>query len=311
MEYKDYYQILGIDRNASQEDVKRAYRKLARQFHPDVNPGDASAEDRFKDINEAYEVLSDPQKRNRYDHLGTSWNQWRSRGSTGGFEDFARQWYTGSGGGSQYVNVEDFLGRGGSLGDLLEGLFGFGGSRSSGSRYGYQQMRRGQDVEVPVELTFEEAFHGTTRRLERSDRRIVTAKIPPGAQTGTRVRLAGQGEPGTGGGPAGDLFLKIAVQPHEAFRREGNDLWLDLDVDLYTAVLGGEVSVETLNGQVMLKIPSGTSSGKVLRLRGKGMPDPKHPRRHGDLYAVVQVQVPSRLTRRERELFEQLAQLQK
>ncbi len=308
MEYKDYYQILGVSRNASQEEIKRAYRKLARQLHPDVNPDDKAAEERFKDINEAHEVLSDTEKRRRYDQLGTGWNQWqRTGGVPGGFEDFARQWFGQTGPNVQYTNLDDLFGQG-NLGDLLETLLGFGGTRAGTTR---RRARRGKDMEVPIELTLEETFHGTTRRLERADRHLVTVKVPPGAKTGSRVRLAGQGEPGIGGGPLGDLFLRVTVKPHKVFRREGNDLWRDMDVDLYTAVLGGEVPVETLNGTVKLKIPAGTSGGKTFRLRGKGMPNPKNPKRRGDLYVVVHVRVPSRLSAHERELFEELARLQK
>lgn len=305
MEYKDYYRILGVDRNASQDEIKRAYRRLARELHPDVNPGDHSAEERFKDINAAYEVLSDPEKRRRYDHLGANWNQWQqTRGRSGGFDDFARQWYGQAGANVHFTDLNDLFGQA-NLADLLGGLFGGGQGRA-----GYRQSpRRGRDVEVPVELTLEEAYHGTTRPLDRGDGNHVTVKIPAGAQTGSRIRLTGQGKRGLGGGPPGDLFLKVRVKPHETYRVKGRNLWRDLDIDLYTAVLGGEVAVETPGGTVTLKIPSGTGSGKTFRLRGKGMPDPKNPKAPGDLYAVAQVQVPSRISRRERELFEELAKL--
>jgi len=310
MEYKDYYQVLGVSRDATQEQIKRAYRKLARQLHPDVNPGDRAAEERFKDINEAYEVLSDPEKRRRYDQLGAGWQQWqRTGGAPGGFEDFARQWFGQAGPQVQYqVNVEDLFGRGGNLGDLLDALLGgLGGSARAGAPRG-RTARRPRALEVPVELTLEEAYHGTTRRLERTDGRIVTVKIPPGARTGSKVRLAGQGEPGPDGTPS-DLFLAVTVAPHPVFRREGNDLWRDVAVDLYTAVLGGEVPVETLSGTVMLKIPPGTSNGKTFRLRGKGMPISGKAGGYGDLYAVAQVQIPTHLSARERELFQELARL--
>jgi len=301
MEYKDYYQILGVDRNAGQKEIKRAYRRLARKLHPDVNP-DKAAEERFKEINEAYQVLSDPQKRRQYDHLGASWHQWqRARGTSGGFEDFARQWSSQT----HYVNLDDLFDQG-SLGDLLSALFGLGGTATHGAR---QRPRRGKNLEIPVELTLEEAFHGTTRRLERTDGRLVTVKIPPGAHTNSRIRLAGQGEGGPAGGPPGDLYLNVTVKPHPVFQQKGNDLWRDLEVDLYTAVLGGEALVETLNGDVKLKIPAGTSGRKTFRLRNKGMPIPGNPKERGDLYVVVRIQVPSRLSSRERELFEQLAQL--
>jgi len=306
MEYKDYYRILGVDRNASLEEIKRAYRRLARQFHPDVNPGDKVAEERFKEINEAYQVLSDPQKRRQYDVLGRGWHQWQRSAASGGFEDFARRWFGQAGPGVQFVDLDDLFGRG-SLADLLEAFFNIGQPRA---RTTYRRARRGKDMEVAVELTLEEAYHGATRRVRRGDGRVITAKIPPGARTGSRIRLSGQGEPGRGGGPPGDLYLRITVKPHPIFRQEGDDLWRDLDLDLYTAVLGGEVAVETLDGPVRLKIPPGTSSGKTFRLRGKGMPRPGRPDRRGNLYVVARVQVPSRLSAREWELFEELARLQ-
>jgi curved DNA-binding protein len=310
MEYKDYYQILGVERNASQDEIKKAYRKLARQFHPDVNPGDKAAEERFKNINEAYGVLSDPQKRGQYDQLGASWNQWRTKGAPGGFEDFARQWFgqsgSGAGGQTQYVNLDELLGQGGGLSDLLGALFGMSGGRPHTAR---RQPRRSRPMEVPVELSLEEAFHGATRKLERADGRVVTINIPPGMCTGSRVRLAGQGAPGGEGAPPGDLYLDVKVQPHPVFHPEGNNLRRELDLDLYIAVLGGEVSVDTIEGSVKLKIPAGTGSGKTLRLRGKGMPDPKDPTRRGDLYVVTRVQVPTHLTAQEKQLFEELARL--
>lgn len=313
MEYKDYYKILGVDRNASQDEIKRAYRKLARQYHPDMNPGDKAAEERFKEINEAYEVLSDPEKRRRYDQFGADWGRWQSRGAPGGFEDFARQWFGQAGPEVQYVDLNEIFGQAGSLGDLFEFLFGgLGGPRTRpGARTGTRQARKGQDVEVPVEITLEEAFHGTTRQVERADGRVVTVKIPPGAKTGSKIRFAGLGQPSPWGGPPGDLYLNVTVKPHPVFRQEGNDLWRDLNVDLYTAVLGGEVPVETMDGTVMLKIPPGTSSGAKFRLRGKGMPRPGNAERRGDLYVVIQIQVPTRLSPRERELFEELARLRR
>lgn len=307
MEYKNYYRILGVDRNASHDEIKRAYRRLAREFHPDVNPGDSSAEERFKDINAAYEVLSDPEKRRRYDRLGANWNQWqRTRGAGGGFDDFARQWYGQSGGNVHFADLNDLFGQS-NLSDLLNGLFGFGGTQTGRQH----SPRRGQDVEVPIELTLEEAYRGTSRPLERGDGSRATVKIPAGAQTGSRIRLSGLGKPGVAGGPPGDLYLKVRIKPHQTFRLEGRDLWRDVDIDLYTAVLGGEVPVETPNETVMLTIPPGTSSGKIFRLRGKGMPNPKTPKASGDLYAVAQIQVPSRINRQERALFEELAQIHK
>jgi len=319
MEYKDYYKILGVDRNASEKDIKRAYRRLARQFHPDVNPGDTGAEEKFKKINEAYEVLSDTEKRAKYDRLGASWQQWQRMGRDPGQFDWS-QWFADAPGGVR-VDWSDGLGDlfGGAGADIFSDFFRtiFGGMTNAGrARTAEHPFRhttsrrtlRGQDVEAAVEITLEEALHGTTRVLERDGRRI-RAKIPPGARSGSKVRIANQGSSGYGEGPPGDLYLNITVKPHPAFRREGDDLRCNVDVDLYTAVLGGQVRISTLNGDVSLRIPAGTNGGKTFRLRGKGMPNPRNPKQRGDLLATVQLQVPQRLSAHERELFEELARL--
>jgi len=319
MEYKDYYQVLGVDRNASEKDIKRAYRRLARQFHPDVNPGDKQAEEKFKGINEAYEVLSDPEKRAKYDRLGASWQQWQRMGYDPGQFDWS-QWFAGAPQGTRVEwsgDLGDLFGGAGAdvFSDFFRVIFGgMGGAgrtrttEDSFRRTTRQRTLRGQDLEASVEITLEEASRGTGRVLEQDGRRI-RVKIPPGVRNGSKVRVAGKGNPGYGGGPPGDLYLNIKVESHPVFRREGNNLRCDVDLDLYTAVLGGQVRVSTLNGDVSLKIPPGTSSGKTFRLRGKGMPDPRNPKRRGDLLARVQVQVPQRLSARERELFEELARL--
>jgi len=319
MEYKNYYKILGVDRNAKEKDIKRAYRQLARQFHPDVNPGDKQAEEKFKEINEAYEVLSDPEKRSKYNRLGTSWQQWQRRGYDPGQFDWS-QWFSGAPGGMHVEwsgNLGDLFGGSGTgmFSDFFRTIFGeMGGARRARtdenlfSRTTNQGTLRGQDMEAEVEITLEEAFHGTTRVLERDGRRI-RVKIPPGAQSGSRVKIAGKGGPSYGGSSPGDLYLNITVKPHPVFRREGDNLRCNADVDLYTAVLGGQLRVPTLNGDVSLKIPAGTNSGKTFRLRGKGIPNPRNPKQRGDLLATVQVQVPQRLGARERELFEELARL--
>jgi len=319
MEYKDYYKILGVDRDASEKEIKRAYRRLAREFHPDVNPDDEEAEEKFKEINEAHEVLSDPEKRERYNQLGANWQRWQHMGRDPGSFDWS-QWTTG---GPEGVRVE----WGGDLGDLFGGRGGgagafsdffraiFGGMGGAAGRGGAarepfgQRMRPGRDMEAQVELTLEEAFHGATRLLERDGHRI-QVKIPPGARTGSKIRIAGKGSPGYGNGPPGDLYLNVTVRPHPTFQRKGNDLRCNIDVDLYTAILGGEVQIPTLTGDVSLKIPAGTDSGRTFRLRGKGMPDPRNPKRHGNLLATVQIQTPQKLSSREKELFEELAHLQ-
>lgn len=318
MEYKDYYAILGIGKDATEEEIKKAYRKLARTYHPDVNPGDAGAEDKFKDINEAQEVLLDPEKRKLYDRFGAQWKQYQQAG--GQAQDFDwSQWQGQPGGRQTYrtVNPEEFeelFGGGGGFSDFFENLFGGGmGGRGRGSgfdEFTQQQVRprRGRDQEHTIEISLEEAFHGTTRSLEWEDGRRIEAKIPRGVKTGSRVRLGGQGSTGGGGAQAGDLYLRIKVRPHKRFQREGDDLKSTLPVDLYTAVLGGKVPVSSLDRTVNLTIPPETENGKQFRLRGLGMPNLRNPDNRGDLYAVVSVEIPQDLSEEEKRLFRQLKQ---
>jgi curved DNA-binding protein len=298
MEYKDYYKVLGVDRDADEQEIKRAYRKLALKYHPDKNPDDDSAEERFKEINEAYEVLGDPDKRAKYDRLGHSYRQWERAGAGSDFD--WTQWTGAAPGGGVRVEFGD-LGDlfGGGFSDFFNSVFGGGGARP-----GARQRPRGRDLEQPVTISLQEAYQGTSRVLQR-DGRNLEVKIPPGARTGTRVRLSGQGE--TGYGQAGDLYLAVRVEPNPAFQRTGADLRTDLDVDLYTAVLGGEAQVPTPAGPVVLTIPAGSQPGQQIRLRGRGMPRLRNPSEHGDLFATLKVQLPTDLTEEQRKLFEQLA----
>lgn len=321
MEYKDYYKILGVNRDVSEKEIKRAYRRLARQFHPDVNPGDKQAEEKFKEINEAYEVLGDSEKRAKYDQLGASWQQWQRTGRDSGQFDWS-QWFAGGPRGTRVEWSGDlgdlFGGAGaGAFSDFFSAIFGGpGGARRTSPRddlFRRQSARRatrGQHVEAAVEITLEEAFHGAARVLEREGRRI-RVKIPPGVRSGSKVRITGKGKPGYRGGSPGDLYLNVTVKPHPVFSREEDNLRCEVNLDLYTAVLGGEVLVPTLNGNLSLKIPPGTNSGKTFLLRGKGMPNPRNPKRRGNLLATVQVQTPQSLNPRERELFEELATIRK
>jgi len=316
MEYKDYYQVLGVSRDANEKKIKSAFRKLARKCHPDVNPGDPDCEERFKEINEAYEVLSDPEKRAKYDQLGAEWQRYQQTGGQPGGFNWG-QWTTGAPGEGQRVHVqygapedlEGIFGGGGAFSDFFASIFGgMGGARPGGAREGYAyrpQPRRGQDYEHEVEITQREAYQGTTRILQKDGRRLEVT-IPPGAKTGTRVRMSGEGGQGAASGKSGDLYLRVRVQTDPVFEREGDDLRASVPVDLYTAVLGGEVRVPTLNGPVMLTIPEGTQNGRVFRLRSKGMPRLMDPKQHGDLYARVDVQLPTDLTPHQRELFEEL-----
>jgi curved DNA-binding protein len=323
MEYKDYYDILGVDRSASERDIKQAFRRLARRWHPDVNPDDKEAEEKFKEINEAYEVLSDPDKRAKYDRLGHSWKQWQRGGGDPGQYDWS-QWFTGAPGGARVKWSGDlgdlFGGSGaGAFSDFFNALFGgMGGGRvrtaedifgRAAGVGGYQAASRGRDAEANVTITLEEALNGTSRVLERGGRRI-RVTIPPGVRTGSKVRIAGEGYAGSGAGASsGHLYLNVTVQPHAVFEREGDDLRCNVNVDLYTAVLGGQVRVPTLNGDVSLKIPRGTQGGQTFRLRGKGMPNPRDPSQRGNLLATVEIQIPENLSSRERELFEELAHI--
>jgi curved DNA-binding protein len=321
MEYQDYYKVLGVDNKATEAQIKKAYRKLARELHPDMNPGNKKAEERFKQINEAYEVLSDPEKRRKYDQLGASYQQYQRMGGDPRGFDWS-QWMGGFGGQPggvrvEYSNLNDLFGGAGDFSDFFTSVFGGmgqgasqrGGRRARSSVHESPNVNmRGRDSEQEVEITLEEAFTGTTRILQRDGQRL-EVKIPAGARTGTKVRLAGQGATGFSGGPAGDLYLVVKVLPHETFERDGDDLRCELPVDLYMAVLGGEAAVHTLGSDVRLKIPPETQSGRVIRLAGQGMPKLRDPQARGDLKVQVRVMLPQRLTARERELFQELAKL--
>jgi molecular chaperone DnaJ len=320
---KDYYIILGVKRGASDKEIRQAYRRLARKYHPDVNPGDKAAEEKFKEINAAYEVLSDPEKRRKYDLYGDQW-QYADQ-----FEEARRQGgqrWSWSGRGAPFEGFDP--GGFGDLGDLLGGLF-------SGTR---TRSGRGEDVQHMAEVTLAEAYHGTTRVLHIQSEepcatcggsgRLVGAvchvcqgsgltmrprrlevKIPPGVSDGSRVRVAGEGRGGRGGSK-GDLYLVISVRPHERFSRRGDDLHTEVEAPLLDAVLGGEVAVPTLKGKAMLKMPPLTQNGRVFRLAGLGMPHLGGGSK-GDLYAKVKVILPADLSPEERELFEKLKAMQK
>jgi curved DNA-binding protein len=290
---EDYYEALGVPQDASAEDIRRAYRALARQYHPDINkqPG---AEDRFKEISEAYEVLRDPEKRARYDRFGA-----RGRPGPGGAGDGA---FGGFDGDEDFGGVSFDVGDG-DFSNLFDQLFSRRGGRRGSPFEGFSM--RGSDLEVVLELGLTEAAAGGRRWLS-IDGRSVEVDIPRGVRDGQLIRIPGQGATGTGGGPPGDLILRIRLRPHPDFRVEGGDLYTDLPVAPWEAALGAEVPVPTLDGTARVKVPAGSSCGRRLRLRGQGLPgNAQAP--PGDLYAVVTIQVPKRLTKRERELFHQLA----
>ncbi len=281
---------VGRARDATGEDIRRAYRKLARQHHPDVNKQDG-AEDRFKELAEAYEVLRDPEKRERYDRLGASWRAGDDVSGTPGFDGSSRE----GGAGGVRVDFGD-----GELSDFFESLFG----ERRGGGFG-SFTPRGADHEAVLELSLEEAAAGEQRKLALGDGRSYDVKIPAGVRDGQRIRLAGEGGSGNGGGPSGDLFLRVRLRPHPRFRVDGRDLHVDIAVSPWEAALGATVPVPTLTSSSRVRLPAGSASGRRLRLRGQGMPGSRGG--HGDLYATVQIMVPKELSERERELFEQLA----
>jgi curved DNA-binding protein len=311
MEYKDYYKILGVDKKASEDEIKRAYRKLALKYHPDRNPDDKQAEEKFKEINEAYQVLSDPAKRTRYDQLGDSYTHFRQHGGApGGFnwEDWFAQ--ESASGGNVRVDFGDL----GDLNEILGGgfsefftrIFGGAGAGAATGRSSRQTRSQRPTYQYETEITLQEAFQGAMRRIEVDGKRL-DVKIPAGARTGTKVRVADVlSDPS---GQKGDLFLVIKVLDDKRFERKGDDLYMDVNVDLYTAVLGGEVTVHTLSGNVVLTIPAGTQPGQTFRLAGRGLPHLKKPEEHGDLYAQVKVNLPRKLSAQQRELFEKLAKM--
>jgi len=321
---KDYYQILGVSRNASEKEIKQAYRRLARKHHPDLNPGDKSAEAKFKEINAAYEVLSNPEKRKKYDQFGEQWEYAEQFAKSGGQERV--RWDFGKGGTTfEYGDLSGF-------GDIFSSLFGDSGK---GSRM--RGPRRGQDIESTIEVSLEEAYHGSKRVIQlqteepctacggtgRVGNRVCTmcngaggkiipkrleVKIPAGVRDGSRIRIAGEGVSGRAGGKKGDLYLVAKVLPHKLFERRGDDLYTEVSVPLATAMLGGEVRLPTLNGNLSLKIPPETQNGRVFRMAGKGVPQLGNSK-YGNMFAKVKVVLPTNLTEEEKKLFERLRSL--
>src|SRR5579883_2638775 len=326
MDYKDYYKILGVSKEATTDEIKKAFRKLARKYHPDVNPGDKKAEEKFKEINEAYEVLSDSDKRKRYDTLGPNWQEQFG-------PQFNRRTYT-------YRTSPMDFDTGSGFSDFFEALFGRSTMGGMGGTRTQESFRRrvGDNIEQPVEVTLQEAYAGGSRTFNIQSTEVCSAcrgtgevngricatcggqgmltntkriqvKIPAGVDTGSKIRVAGEGQPGIGGGPRGDLYLVISVKPDAVFERKGDDLYEDVDVELVTAMLGGEVPVSLPDGKkLLLTIPPETQNGRVFRLAGKGMPRLRGEG-SGNLYARVRVVLPTHLTAKERALFEELARM--
>ena len=309
MKFVDYYQALGVPKVASQDEIKRAYRKLARQLHPDVNPGDLTAERRFKEINEANEVLGDAEKRQKYDQLGANWRQYDTAGASG--SPFGSSWARhGSSGNYRTMSSEEaqnIFGGGSPFSDFFQTFF-------TGANHGVSSpgaSPRGQDTEHPITLTLEEAYEGVTRRLRLdSGSKVahVEVKIPPGVDKGSRVRVAGRGRPGTHGAKPGDLYLLVRLSPHDVFTRQDQNLYVEVQTSVTTAVLGGTVRVPRLCGEPLtLRIPASTQSGQVFRLKSHGMSALAASRQQGDLYATISIRLPDRLTEQQRQLYEALA----
>jgi len=299
MKYKDYYKILGVPRSAGEDDIKKAYRKLARKYHPDVSK-EADAKEKFQEVSEAYETLRDKEKRAAYDSLGSGFRQG---------QDFRPppDWFERFGG----ERGEDLGGV--DLSELFESLGAFGRAsgfgRGRGGRRGPAMAFPGEDYEVPVRLTLEEAFSGTERTVQLDGGRSFTARIPPGATDGQRLRLRGKGGPGANGGPPGDLYLQIHLEPHPLFRVSGHDLDLEVPLAPWEAALGTQVEVPTMTGRVTMKVPAGSRAGQKLRLAAKGLPKPGGGA--SDLYAVLSIEAPNPLTEAEKELFEELRRVSK
>jgi curved DNA-binding protein len=329
MEFKDYYATLGVPKTATEKEIKQAFRKMARKSHPDVNPGDKSAETRFKEINEAYEVIGDPEKRKKYDELGSNWKMYeqaqRAGGgpAAGGFDPSQWNFNMGGGGGQgshrtmTAEEMRDLFGNEDPFSDFFHAFFSGGGDPEMRGRAGRggtrTRARQGRDVEHPIDLSLEDAYKGTTRRLSMKhdgQSRTVDVRIPAGVGEGSRVRVSGEGEQGSGGASSGDLYLRVQMAPDSRFERKGQDLHAKVRVPVTTAVLGGEAEVPSLGGKPLrLKIPAGTQNGQVFRLKGHGMPLVGKPAEHGDLYATVEAELPRQLTPEERTHYEALARL--
>lgn len=300
MDYKDYYSILGVSKSATKDEIKKAYRKLAKKYHPDKTNGDSSLEEKFKEVSEAYEVLSHDENRKKYDELGANWKHQQQAGGPGGF-DYS-QYYANTG---EQGSHQTFEGDPEMFSEFFNNIFGGGYARTGGRR---QTTRKGQNYLAEMQMTLDEAFHGGIRIININGKKL-RIKTKPGTKDKQKIKLAGKGSPGLVGGSPGDLFITIHIQPNPNFKRRGNNLYAELPLDMYTAVLGGKVVIPTLSGNVHMTIPKGTQGGSTLRLKGKGMPVYGTTSQHGDLYVKTNIIIPSDLTAEEETLFTKLKDL--
>ncbi|MHB8578310.1 MAG: DnaJ C-terminal domain-containing protein [Ignavibacteriaceae bacterium] len=304
MEYKDYYKTLGVEKNANAEEIKKAYRKLAKKYHPDKNPGDKSSEEKFKEITEANEVLSDPEKRKKYDTLGSNWKQYQNAGNERGYNNYSNQ--------RQYnvpPEYENLFG-GAGFSDFFESFFG-GNINAQRKGNTFRRSRKGKDYEAILSISLEDAYNGVEREISVDGKKL-RVKITPGIQEGKKLRLKNQGAEGVGGGERGDLYLTIKIDKHPLFERRNDDLYYSMPVDLYTAVLGGKKQIKTLEGKfINIDIPKETDNGKILRLKGLGMQKSDGSKGRGDLFVTISVNIPKNLSSKEIKLFNELSELRK
>ncbi|GAB1857182.1 J domain-containing protein [Flavobacteriaceae bacterium MHTCC 0001] len=307
MEYKDYYKILGVEKNATPKDIKKAYRKLAAKYHPDKNSGDRDAEDKFKEVNEANEVLSDPEKREKYDALGANWQAYEQAG--GDWRQYANQSQT-NGGRTYYYEGDpsEFFGGNSGFSSFFDMFFGEGNqggfaSSSKKTRQGFT----GNDIQAELPITLFEAYNGSKRTFELNGQKL-RITIKPGSYDGQQLKIKGKGQPGVNSGGSGDLYIVLRVNHDPRFERNGNNLVTNMNIDLYTAVLGGKIKIPTITGHVNMSIPKGTQSGKTLRLKGKGMPK-YNSNTYGDLLVKINVELPKNLNSEEEQLFKKLRQI--
>jgi curved DNA-binding protein len=301
MNFKDYYKILGVEKNATSDDIKKAFRKLAVKYHPDKNPGNKGAEEKFKEMSEANDVLSDPEKRKKYDELGQNWQQYQQQGGKSQNFDWS-QWQNAQRGRRTGTREEDAFGNEGQFSDFFESVFG--NSFGSGTR----GPSKGSDYKAELELTLEEAYTGTSRQLE-TDSEKLEIKIKPGVKEGQVLRLKEKGGRAGKGGKQGDVYITVHIPVHPLYDRIENDLHCTVPVELYTCILGGKALVRTLKGAIRIDIPKGTENGKTIRLKGMGMPKFGKENEYGDLYGKIKVMLPKDLTEKETELFTELQKL--